>query len=628
MKITPIIVNPQGTYFVYVIISVFILSSVTISRKSTQEQQGLCPKQCNCDNQNLEVICKGKLQASSIPHTFNPYTKRLVLNYGQTTSLIGVDYMAKLEYLDLAHNRISSIEFDRLTNLVSLNISHNNIIELKDTNLMTSMVELNINLSTINQGVDLESFKVLGKLTKINIVELNLAQNNISTIRNLTFIRWHKLLHLDLSHNQIATIEPLALFGLGLLETLNLRNNLLVHVPTTALHSTVLTISSPVFSSQAHARPSSIKYLDLSENTLRHIGPESFELLEKAQDVHLESCSIQSIDDQAFKGLDRLYSLSLDKNNLQEVPSKAFNYLGLLRSLKMNANNFSTIYPKSFTGLPHLEELQLNDGAFSELQAGVFDGLDALRRLELGYNHNLTHIALGTFQHMSRLTYLSLYFDSLSSIENVFTDNLTILDLRGNPLYCSCDIKWLTKWLKKLNSTALSIQHIHGTAHLYDLITPVDDTQALLADPLLSNELVNLTCFGPPALQGKPLVELPDNKLECLKPASELNLHIGFGMLFLLTFLLTLVCLLNFCRNKKQWLVMLKENLVQNHISMMISYSDNLNTNVDCLKKETQLYGSDYESIDYHNGQIFTVDRDQMLRHNTIRTQQLYQQEV
>lgn len=623
-------ISVSGPQFFHVITAILLVLSIS-SIPSTTQQHSYCPKQCTCDDQNLEMICKENLHASSVPHTLNPNTKRVVLNYGQTASLTGVDYLAKLEALDLAYNRIAFADFDILTknvNLIYLNISNNLLNELRDSSLMNALTELNLNLSSFSEPVEADNIRAL-KLAKISVVELILTQNTLTTLRNLTFIRWHKLQQLDLSYNQISVIEPLALFGLNKIENLNLRHNRIVQIPTLALQSTVLSISSPSFTTLPHSKPSSLKHLDISENSLISIGPESFTNLEKAQNLILESCSIENIDDKAFKGLHTLYLLTLDKNNLMEVPKRALSYLGMLRILKLNGNNISTISKDDFNDLAHLEELQLNNGTLSRLQIGAFNGLESLKKLEIAENHNLSHIDTGTFDNLPRLAILNLKSNSLSSISESFGDRLTILDLRGNPLICMCNLKWLTSWLRRFNTTAHS-QKAYTTAQSYDVSIPMEETQVLLADSALSTELLNLTCHGPPALHGKLVVELPDNKLECLHPTSDFNVRLGFATLFLLALTLTLVCLLNFCRNKKHLLVMLKENLVQGHMSMMIPYSENLHGqshNSENLKKETQLYGPDYETIDYHGGQVFTVSGEQVLPYSTI-AQQYYSQQI
>lgn len=574
---------------------------------STQVQN-LCPKACTCDEH--DTFCKEPIGASGLPHTLNPSTKKIIINNALARQLSGLDYLSDLETLDLAWNKIPVIDFEQISKnskLLSLNTSHNLIAELRDSFIPDFLNSGTSLLFDTEEQANSQKFK---KLVKINVVDLVLSHNYLVYVKNFTFMRCHKLQTLDLSFNQISILEPYSLFGLSKLEVLNLRGNRLTQVPTMALHSTIYSLSTRFNSYYpSNTRPSSIRYLELSENVLTHIEANSFSMLEKAQELYLESCSIKSIDEQAFKGLHTLYLLSLDKNSLQEVPSKSFSYLSILRSLRLSANNLTSLSPDCFMNLVNLEELYLNNGSFNVIPRNLFNGLSAIKKLEIAHNPNLTNIEEGVFEGLTKLHHLSLYADSLSSLPEYLGDNLNLLDLRENPLYCSCDLKWLTRWLKKFNET---LQSAHRTTTpLYNIHSQLDEVQIPMTDSTLIVNLLNLTCAGPPALLGKRVIDLPDHKLECLKPSSELNVNLGYITLFFISFLLTFVCLINFCRNKKHLLVILKENLVQNQISMMLPYTENLHKNVDDIRKETQLYDTDYDSIDYSQPQIYSVNSGQ-----------------
>lgn len=607
-----------------IVISLIVVLLVAV--QSTTQQGLLCPKACTCDEQNLETICRAPYGMSGFPHTLNPNTKRIIIHDAQTSVFSGIDYLVKLESIDLTNNKLSSIDFSALSknvNLNSLNTSHNVITELKDSHVIASLTEVGLNLSTLYTSIESGELKI-SKWVKINVEEFILKNNNLGILKNFTFIRWSRLKRLDLSHNIISSLETHSLYGLSKLENLNLRGNRLKQVPTLALHGTVQTTpSSSIFSLYGSIRTSFIKILDLSENPIHDIGQESFSMLERAQELYIESCSIQNIHPIAFKGLHTLHLLSLDKNDLREVPTGSFSYLGMLRCLKLNENNIGTLQPNSFKHLSNLEELQINNGSFPLLQRGVFEDLYSLQRLELKYNQNLTRVEPDTFENLSKLTYLSLFSNSIQDLPDDLNDkSLQILDLRGNPLYCGCDLKWLTKWLKKFNETASLMQRNNFGSHIvYGSDNQVEETQSLLLDTLLTTELVSLSCAGPPALVSKLVIDLPENKLECLKPSSDLNVNIGFGMLFFISFIMMIVCLVNCCDNKKHFLMMLKGNMVQNHISMMLPYTQNLHKNVDDLKKETQFHSRDYELINYHNAhddghnqaQIYTVQGDHIM---------------
>lgn len=605
-------ISQKSSFFRQTVITTVILALFIYTKQTFQSDY--CPKLCTCDEIKLQVLCSGDYGAASVPHTLNPGAKRIIINNAQMSQFSGLDYLDKLETLDLAHNKLTSLDFsgiDKNGNLISLNTSHNNIVDLRDAVFTNAFSELTSTIQ-MNQGVSdiLSDLKPLRRLPKINVNEFVLSNNYLTTLKNFTFIRWHRLKYLDLSFNTIYFLEPSSLFGLNKLEHINLRNNQLKQIPTLALHSTTLSLTNTKLPSTIG---SSIEYLDLRKNNLNSIQAESFSLLEKAQYIYLDSCSLELIDEHAFKGLHTLKLLSLDNNSLNEVPTRSFSHLKLLRQLRINSNNISSLQPDSFSGLTYLEELQMNNNSLTKIQEGVFDGLDSLKRLEISYNSKLKTVEAGVFDKLINLTFLRLFSNSITSLPGGFTDKLSMLDLRNNALRCGCDLKWLTRWLKKFNESAHSVQTVFMNSHRYTIPNHLTESHALLNDSSLNNELLNITCSGPPALAGKLVVDLPENKLECLKPKSNLNVHIGFASLFIITLLLTFVCMLNFCRNKKHLFVVLKKNLVHNHISMMMPYNQNLHKNVDELRKETQLYGADYETPDYDQRQVYTVNGDQVL---------------
>ena len=601
------------------------------ARATYQQQQQLCPKSCTCDEQNLQVKCTAPVDVSGLPHTLPPGTKRIIMNNGQTTQY-SLSLYPDLELLDLAFNRINIIDLDHLEsnqNLAVLNFSHNNVVELKDSAISTILLNkltttfASPNIANSYDNNELDALKAL-KRSKINIVDLDVSYNNIKNLKNFTFIRSPKLQRLNLSYNYIVTIETDSLLGLNKLEYINLRGNHLIRIPSTALHNTLrsLSYSSP----EIELGRSSLKHIDLSENIFISIEQTSFNQLDKVQEIHLDSCSIRTIENNAFEGLNTLYLLSLDNNHLTTVPSEALNQLTSLKLLRLSGNLIKQLHPDSFDNLSRLEELKLNNGSLIEIYDGAFRSLRSLKRLDLAYNGNLTRIEKGTFDHLPNLYYLSLYANSLTSLSDSFSDSssLAILDLRGNPLSCNCDLKWLTKWLRKFNEKIDSMSKFNGPLNVQ--ANGQADVSALLTDLLLTAELVNLTCTEPPALNGKSVIDLPDNRLECLHPNSDLNVHIGFASLMLMIVILTTVCVINFCRNERHLFGILKENLAQNRISTMIMapYSQDRG-NVEDLKANpgTQIECAEYEPVDYGqtNGPVYTVPGDQFMYYDSISHQ-------
>lgn len=573
--------------------------------------QTFCPSVCTCDDQKLTVSCKGSIGVNRLPHTLNPSLRKLTLNDGQTSQLAGLDDYPRLEFLDLAFNKLTSVDADELgkdASLQHLNTSHNQINELKDSQVAKSLSSLRTH-SIGTEDTNTDVMKSMKRLPKINIIEINLSHNNLSTIRNLTFFRWHKLQRLDLSNNVITFLESYSLYGLIKLEHLDLRGNHLKKVPSYALQST----TRSVYSAQPKQSPASdLLTLDLSENDIETIESDSFDMLDRLQKLYLASCSIQTIHERSFSNLHTLLALNLDHNKLKEVPSSSFSRLGVLEILKLNNNNISIVHPNAFIDLTYLTELELRNQSFETIPANAFKGLDALQRLDLSLNTNMRNIEQGAFQDLTKLTHLNLSYSSLPHILNEFTPDSRIkLDLRNNPLRCGCELRWLTKWLQNLNETIAQTKDKRNQSS--DGVQPnssyASTTNGTPHHPIDQN--VYLTCTGPKALVGKLIAELPIKKLECLDPTSNLNIQIGFGILLLFLLVLVTVCTVNFCRNKNYFLVVLKTNLAPNHISMVMPYKPNPATRDEInsydLRKETQfLDNGDYEPVDYSQP-IYTV---------------------
>lgn len=556
-----------------------------------------------------------------LPLTLNPNTKRLTINNAQTSQLTNIESVDKLKSLDLALNKLTLIDFNDIsqnTVLTFFNSSHNNISELRDSMVTNLLIEIDISMHNFDGFNERMEADLRKKLVKINVENFDLSHNSLTTLRNLTFIRWHKLSDLDLSFNHLSILETHSLFGLTNLEKINLRANRLVQLPSIALQGTTRSVFNLIRPSTSDQ--SSLEYLDMSGNMFIYVDSYAFRMVGRAKKIYLESCSIQSISDHAFEGLGLLQTLSLDRNYLQKIPSQSFNELGSLKVLTLNENNISFIGKNSFADLVGLQELQLSQGSVRELEAGAFIGLSNLQKLKISHNPSLTRIKPGTFENLASLTFLDLQSNSLPYVTaDVSHDSLALIDLRRNPLECGCDLRWLTTWLRRINET------LQVESKLTSIIHPKENSDYLY-DSLPMGQILNLTCSGPPALAGQPVIDLPISKLECLEPSSEVNVLIGYIALFAISTILLVICMTNFVQNKKQLLTILKDNLVQNRVPVVSPYMLNLHKNVDNLKKETQLYNSDYDNIDYGpHAQIYSVQGDQIMYYGP---QQQYSQQI
>ncbi|XP_048400526.2 SLIT and NTRK-like protein 4 [Stegostoma tigrinum] len=171
-----------------------------------------------------------------------------------------------------------------------------------------------------------------------------------------------------------------------------------------------------------------------------------------------------------------LYHLNLQNNLLGTLYPQSFTNFSNAISLQLGNNKLQEIQTGAFQGLTHLKQLHLNNNELQVLRADMFLGLENLEYLQTDYNL-IRVIERGTFNKMHRLKVLILNDNLISSLpDNIFRfASLTHLDLRGNrlqnipyigvlehigrivqfqlednPWNCSCQLLALVSWLENM----------------------------------------------------------------------------------------------------------------------------------------------------------------------------------
>jgi len=104
---------------------------------------------------------------------------------------------------------------------------------------------------------------------------------------------------------------------------------------------------------------SNLQLLDLSENNIKSIDPETFANLQNLELLQLDQNQIISIDPQTFANLSNLLQLNLNQNQLTALDPQTFAKLTNLRSLSLDQNQLTAIDPGTFSNLQDLRELDL-----------------------------------------------------------------------------------------------------------------------------------------------------------------------------------------------------------------------------------------------------------------------------
>ncbi len=150
------------------------------------------------------------------------WMKNLNLSKNQISEIKNLDALTALTELDLSYNEISQTKgLDALTALTELDLSGNRISEIKKLGPLTALTGLNLSYNQISEiknldaltaltGLDL-SFNQISEIKNLNtlsaLTELYLSENKVSEIKNLDALT--ALTKLDLSFNQISEVKNL-----------------------------------------------------------------------------------------------------------------------------------------------------------------------------------------------------------------------------------------------------------------------------------------------------------------------------------------------------------------------------------------------------------------------------------
>jgi hypothetical protein len=170
------------------------------------------------------------------------------------------------------------------------------------------------------------------KLTEIptapsscSVQSLDLSDNKLTRIRELTFKDYRTLESLSLSYNEIDVVDSRAFLGLEMLRNVDLSHNKLRVIPpnifsnNSFLERVLLSENHLVYvaDSQPILASTSVRYLDLSSCSLTSINTHTFSQLPSLQSLDLNSNSLQEIHQDVLYPLSRLIVLNLENNRLK-----------------------------------------------------------------------------------------------------------------------------------------------------------------------------------------------------------------------------------------------------------------------------------------------------------------------
>nr|WBP49915.1 Toll-like receptor protein [Mimachlamys nobilis] len=336
--------------------------------------------------------------------------------------------LPSLDTLNFSGNKLSNSSalaraFLHLENLTELCLTGNNLQSLPD-GMFESMVKLKtLDLSQNSlQSLKSETFRGLLFLTN-----LRLASNRITDLPADIFHNLRLLDELDLSNNALLHFDDIVLPGMAL--TFNLSNNKLMNFPNSFSNSNVKTLDLHANRIVALTRVSmtsldSITFLDLSQNKISRIDDGAFEGLNNLEVLNLTHNQLTvNLSLDVFKGAARLIDIDLSHNNLTSVDFMfSSNTLDMVKTLRVDHNPIDTV-------------TDMTNKAFNKSSPALETLVMSFCRIR-----NISKYAFKGFQKMSSI---DMSNNIVQEIEPLETRVGAQFNLLGNPLLCTCVMKWL-----------------------------------------------------------------------------------------------------------------------------------------------------------------------------------------
>ena len=313
-----------------------------------------------------------------------PQITELDLSNCQISDLSGIENFTGLTILNLSKNTISDIsDLSNLNSLKTLNLSNNTINNINNISSLTALVSLNLNsnkisdISPVSRLINLQTLDVsnnaistaiavrsLSNLTSLNVSQnsslanlsdvlmtqltsLNVSSTAITDVENITNCR--NLLELNLSNNNISTLSPLFKTEKVGNETVAIMRNLqkldVGYTTKTGLSFSNLkritalrelyAQGNELTSVSGIAEMGSLEYVNLDDNEIENIEPfritttqngiEMTKYLIPATQISLANNEIEDISVLSY--LEEIEYLDLSGNHIQVIsPIEGFSF--------------------------------------------------------------------------------------------------------------------------------------------------------------------------------------------------------------------------------------------------------------------------------------------------------------
>lgn len=162
---------------------------------------------------------------------------------------------------------------------------------------------------------------------------------------------------------------------------------------------------------------------------------------------------------EGIKDLQKLRKISLDGNDLQFVSDEAIQLLNNANVSSMSLKNCNLKrVPGAISDLTNLVELDLSENKIRSIESTDLQNLYSLQILRLNTNP-LKYVSDNSLCGLNKLKEFSLVNTSLTEISQSFKNlrQLARLDLRLSEIDCTCDMTWVSDWMKCQGESTVEI---------------------------------------------------------------------------------------------------------------------------------------------------------------------------
>uniref|UniRef100_A0A3Q3QXZ5 Ig-like domain-containing protein n=1 Tax=Monopterus albus TaxID=43700 RepID=A0A3Q3QXZ5_MONAL len=294
-----------------------------------------------------------------------------------------------------------------------------------------------------------------------NITEIDLSQNNISSVSGVNLGPLLQLLSLHLEENYIQELPDSCLAFLPNLQEFYINHNLIFSISPRAFWGLTRLLRLHLNSNRLTSINSrwflplpNLEILMLGENPILELSDMNFKPLTNLRSLVLARMNLTEIPDNSLVGLENLESISFFDNLLNRVPRAALTRVQNLKFLDLNKNPIERIQRGDFMDMMHLKELGINSmPKLVSIDSFALSNLPELTKIEATNNPRLSYIHPRAFHKLPRLETLMLNSNALRGLHHSTVEplpNLREVSLHSNPICCDCIIRWVN-----MNRTAV-----------------------------------------------------------------------------------------------------------------------------------------------------------------------------